>query len=80
MEGWYGSYWLVIYGTFTNLIAVTLAAITGFGKMMPIAGGKEGTGIAEGVISFLLITLSLCMVVVCAIVIVGFYRNMKTSR
>jgi (hydroxyamino)benzene mutase len=35
---------LAIYGTFANLLAVIIAAITGFGKMMPIAGGKEGTG------------------------------------
>lgn len=71
------TFWLTIYGTFANLIAVTIAAITGFGKMMPIAGGHEGTGIIEGLISFLLISLALCMMTVCFIVLVGFYKHMK---
>ena len=70
---------LTIYGTFANLAAVIIAASTGFGKMMPIAGGKEGTGIWEGLISFLLVSLSLSMLVVCVIVIIGFYKNMKQS-
>lgn len=73
------TYWLVIYGTFANLTAVIMAAITGFGKMMPIAGGQEGKGIAEGLISFLLISLALCMLAVCFIVIYGFYKHMKQS-
>ncbi len=33
------AFWLTVYGTFANLIAVVIAAMTGFGKMMPIAGG-----------------------------------------
>ena len=70
---------LTIYGTFANLAAVIIAASTGFGKMLPIAGGKEGTGIWEGLISFLLVSLSLSMLVVCVIVIIGFYKNMKQS-
>lgn len=68
---------LAIYGTFANLTAVIIAAITGFGKMMPIAGGKEGAGIAEGLISFLLVSLALAMLAVCGIALTGFYRYMK---
>ena len=71
------TFWLVVYGTFANLIAVIIAAVTGFGKMMPIAGGLEGMGAIEGLISFLLISLALCMLVVCIIVLIGFYKHMK---
>ena len=71
------TFWLVVYGTFANLMAVIIAAITGFGKMMPIAGGQEGTGVIEGLISFLLISLALCMLAVCIIVLIGFYKHMK---
>ena len=73
------TFFLAIYGTFTNLIAVIMAALTGFGKMMPIAGGQEGTGITEGMISFLLISLALCMLAVCTLVMMGFYKHMKKT-
>ena len=71
------TFWLVIYGTFANLTAVILAALTGFGKMMPIAGGQEGTGIIEDLITLLLLSLALSMVTVCVIVLAGFYKHMK---
>ena len=70
---------MTAYGTFANLAAVIIAALTGFGKMMPIAGGQEGTKIIEGVISFLLILLALCMLTVCIIVLIGFYKYMKQA-
>ncbi len=35
------SFWLIIYGAFANFMAVLISAITGAGKMMPIAGGME---------------------------------------
>jgi (hydroxyamino)benzene mutase len=73
------TYWLAIYGSFANFVAVTIAAITGAGKMMPIAGGKEGTQAVEGLISFLLVTLSIAMVVVCVIVLVGLCKSFKGS-
>lgn len=67
-------FWLAIYGTFANYLAVLIAAITGAGKMIPIAGGKEGVAAVEAVISFLLITLSLSMLAVTLIVIYALYR------
>lgn len=73
------TFWLTAYGTFANLAAVIIAALTGFGKMMPIAGGQEGTEIIEGLISFLLISLALCMLTVCIIVLIGFYKHMKQA-
>ncbi len=74
------AYLLSLYRTFANLTANIIAAVTGFGKLLPIAGGKEGTGITEGLISFLLISLSLCMITVCFIVLSGVYRHMKQSQ
>lgn len=73
------AFWLVIYGSFANFVAVAVAAITGAGKMMPIAGGKEGTTFVEGLISFLLISLTLAMIVVCSIVLAGLYNFIKQS-
>ena len=74
------TFWLSIYGTFANLAAVLIAAVTGYGKMMPIAGGKEGAGAAETLISFLLISLALCMIAVCLLVLTGFYKSMKDPQ
>lgn len=71
------TFWLLVYGTFANLVAVIIAAMTGFGKMMPIAGGHEGARVIEGLISFLLISLALCMLAACIIVLIGFYKHMK---
>ena len=73
------AFWLTIYGSFANFVAVTIAAITGAGKMMPIAGGKEGVSVVEGLISFLLISLALAMVLVCSIVLTGLFKFIKQS-
>lgn len=74
------SFWIVIYGTFANLLAVVIAAITGFGKLMPLAGGQAGTVAIESIITFLLISLSLCMISVSIIVIIGYYNFMKNYK
>ena len=75
-EKWLSTvFWLTLYGTFANFIAVTIAAITGFGKMMPLAGGKDGNTIVEVIISFLLITLALSMLFISIIVLKGLYKN-----
>ena len=71
--------WLTIYGSFANFVAVSIAAISGTGKMMPVAGGKEGNSVIEGLISFLLISLSLAMIVVCIVVLAGLYKYRKQS-
>jgi hydroxylaminobenzene mutase len=65
------AFWLALYGSFANFVAVTIAAMTGAGKMMPIAGGKEGTTVVEGFISFLLVSLALAMIFVCLVVLTG---------
>lgn len=71
------TYILTLYGSFANFAAVLMAAITGAGKMMPMAGGKEGTIVQEIIISFLLISLSLAMVGVCVLLMVGLYPKAK---
>jgi (hydroxyamino)benzene mutase len=73
------AFWLMLYSSFANFVAVTLAAITGAGKMMPIAGGKEGAPGIEGVISFLLISLALAALAACSIVLTGLYKTIKQS-
>ncbi|MDF1613197.1 MAG: hydrogenase [Stygiobacter sp.] len=73
------TFWLTLYGSFANFSAVIIAAISGAGKLMPIAGGKEGTTFIEGLISFLLITLSLAMIFICIVVLLGLYRNLKRT-
>ncbi|MBC6493036.1 hypothetical protein ACFSQD_00785 [Flavihumibacter stibioxidans] len=69
------TYALALYGTFANFIAVFLAAITGAGKMMPLAGGKDGGLQLEAAISFLLVSLALAMIAVCILVLKGLYRR-----
>ena len=65
------TYWLALYGSFANFAAVLIAALTGAGAMMPIAGGREGLATTEVIISFLLVSLSLAMLTVCLIVLYG---------
>ena len=71
---------LALYGTFANLLAIIIAAATGEGKMLPIAGGKEGTGITEILITGLLVTLALSMIAVCVLALIGFYKYMKQEE
>ena len=71
------AFWLAFYGSFANFVAVSISAMTGAGKMMPIAGGKEGASFVEGLISFLLVSLSLAMVFVCLILLSGLIRYIR---
>ena len=71
------AFWVTLYGSFANFVAVSVAAITGDGKMMPLAGGKEVSSVVDGLISFLLISLGLAMIFVCLIVLTGLFRYIK---
>jgi (hydroxyamino)benzene mutase len=73
------AFWLAVYGSFANFLAVSAAAITGAGAMMPIAGGTAGSTVVEGVISFLLVSLALAMLAVAVIVLIGLYKNMERA-
>ena len=62
-----------VYGTFANLAATFLAAVWGAGaSMMPMASeGALGSGLQEGVITGMLVTLSVAMVAVCVLLLFG---------
>lgn len=64
---------LIVYSGYTNWVAALLAAAWGAGrKLAPIAtGDHQASAAKEGVVSFLLATLSLAMVVGVGIVIAG---------
>jgi len=79
-ERWiYLGFWLALYGTFANFLAVLISAITGAGKLMPIAGGKEGDPYIEIIVSTVLITLTVSMLIVCLIVLAGLYHAQKRA-
>lgn len=70
------TYWLAIYGTFANWLAMLVAAVFNAGKMLNVAAnGKEGHPVAEAVITFLLATLSIAMIVICITVIIGLKKK-----
>jgi hydroxylaminobenzene mutase len=74
------AFWLTVYGSFANFLAVLIAAATGAGKMMPLAGGQEGSGMVEAFVSFLLISLSLAMLTACFLVLIGLYNHLKSKK
>jgi (hydroxyamino)benzene mutase len=66
------TFWIAIYGTFANWAGTLLAAVWGTGRSTPIAApGLSGTPMQEGVVDFLLISLSIAMVVLCCLVLWG---------
>ena len=72
------TFWLAVYGTFANWLGMLYAALVNAGKDLTIAAeGKEGTPLQEGIFSFLLITLSLAMIIICITVLIGLKRNIK---
>lgn len=71
------TFWLTIYGTFANWFGMLIAAIFNAGKMLTVAAnGQEGTFLVEGIISFLLISLSVATLTVSVTILIGLYRNM----
>ena len=68
-------YILVLYAGFANFAAVLLAGITGAGKMMPIAGGAEGSPAIELVISFLLVSLTISILAAAVLLLYGLYHT-----
>ncbi|NQV72451.1 hydrogenase [bacterium] len=73
-------YWLSLFSTYANLTATFLAAVWGAGKMMPIAAGNStGTGIQEALISTLLVSLSLAVIAVFALVFLGLSKAQKAN-
>lgn len=75
------AFWLVVYAAFGNWLGVLLGGIWGAGaSMMPIAAkGLIGTPLQEGIIGFLLISISVTMVLGVAMIIWGLWRVRKQS-
>lgn len=74
------TFWLAIYGTFTNWLATLLAAFWGAGASMPIAAmGHQGSPGQEMVINFLLFSLSFVMIIVCVLVLWGLKAGPRTN-
>jgi hydroxylaminobenzene mutase len=72
------TFWLAVYGTFANWLGILIAAIFDAGEMLTIAAnGQEGPPIAEGIVTFSLISLSIAMLVICVTVLIGLARNMR---
>jgi (hydroxyamino)benzene mutase len=74
------TYWLSLFGTFANWFSVLISAIFNSGKMMPLAAGRKGTPIAEGIVTFLLVSLSIAMLAICIIIMTGLFKHIKSER
>jgi hydroxylaminobenzene mutase len=73
------TFWLSLYGTFANWFGILIAAIFNAGKMLGVAAnGKEGPVVAEVIVTFSLISLSIAMLIICLTVMTGLYRNSKS--
>lgn len=72
---------LAVYGAYTNWLTTLLAATWGAGgAMMPIAGGEQqGTAPQELVVTFGLLSLTACMLIVSAMVLWGL-RAMPVAQ
>lgn len=75
------AFWLVVYAAYANWLGVLLGGIWGAGaSMMPIAAkGLIGTPIQEGIIGFLLISISLAMVAGVGMIIWGLWKAPKAA-
>ncbi|TNF41152.1 MAG: hydrogenase [Bacteroidetes bacterium] len=70
------TYWLALYGTFANWFGILVAAVFNAGKMLGVmAGGQEGPPVAEAVVTFFLITLSIAMIIISVLVLIGLRKG-----
>ena len=64
-----------VYAAYANWIACLLGAVTGASRLTPIAGaGTSGDALAEGIVSFLLLSLALASVVGTALAVWGLRK------
>ena len=74
-------FWLALYGTFTNWLGILIAAIFNAGGMLGIAAnGKKGSPLAEAIVQFCLVSLSIAMLVVAVLVLLGLKRNVNQAN
>ena len=75
------TFWMAVYGTFINWLAMLVAAIFNAGKMLTVAaGGQEGHPVAEAFILFALASLTIAMLLISITVLIGLWRYLKISR
>jgi hydroxylaminobenzene mutase len=75
------TFWMAIYGTFTNWFGILIAAIFNAGKMLNVAAnGQEGHPVAEAVVNFCLVTLTLAMLFVSVVVLIGLARGTRSKN
>ncbi|MDF0693042.1 hydrogenase [Aquirufa ecclesiirivi] len=69
------SFQLAILGTYLNFLTIGLAAATGAGKLLPIAGGTEQGSFIESLITMGLISVTISMLLVCILVMKGLVNQ-----
>jgi (hydroxyamino)benzene mutase len=75
------TFWLVIYGTFANWFGILIAAIFNAGKMLTVAAkGQEGHPVAEAVVTFSLVTLTLAMIFVSVAILIGLAKGARSKN
>ena len=66
------TYWLVLLGSYANVVATFFAAAWGTSRMTPIAGrGHTGAPGHELLVSVLLVSLSVCLLAACLLLAIG---------
>ena len=75
------TYALAIYGTFANWAGILVAAILDAGAPLTVAAqGNQGTPLAEAIVGFALITLTIAMLTISITVLLGLRRNMRREK
>lgn len=75
------TFWLAIYGTFANWLAILIAAFFNTGdEFSVITHDSNGTEAAENSETFFLLSLSIAMIIICINVLIGLRRNMKQEN
>jgi len=74
------TFWLSVYGTFANWFGILVAAVFNAGKMLTVAAnGQAGPPLAEAVVVFCLISLTIAMLVIGVTILIGLFRNMRNA-
>lgn len=69
-----------IYGAFANWASMLVAAVLNAGAQLTVAAeGRAGSPLAEGIVNFGLVSLTLAMLVAAVTLIVGLRRGPNTS-
>ena len=75
------TYWLVLLGSYANVVATFFAAAWGTSRMTPIAGhGYTGAPGHELLVSVLLVSLSVCLLAACLLLAIGLRGQRSDSE